>query len=262
MKKLLFILPLLFVSLLVYAQPEHKVALNGKPILFEEIDNLVIVGYDGTDLRITREGGLDTDDDQRAKGLRKISAGGKADNTGFGLNAQMATEGIVISQVGRSNGTIRVQVPNTAVVMLEQSTTKGSDVEVSGFRGELDISMHYHKVILRNVYGPTSVNSIYGSVEAVYSDGPPTRALRLHSTYSNVDLTLPANTKANLRLSTSYGDMFTDFDIDVKANMNDADLQNTGFTQTSGNGLSGTINGGGELISLTASYRNIYLRKL
>lgn len=259
MKKLILILPLLFVSMFASAQPEHKVAIAGKTVVFEEIDNLIVVGYDGTDLRINREGGHSSKDDKRAEGLRKISAAGKKDNTGFGLNSMVRDGEVVISQVGRGNGTIRVQVPNNAVVRIEQSTTKGGDIEVSGFRGDLEVSMHYHKVRLSNVYGPTSINSIYGSIEMTFSDGPPTQPLRLHSTYQNVDLTLPQNTKANLRLSTSYGDMYTDFDIDMKANMDEAGQQED---HDDSDGLTGTLNGGGELISLTASYRNIYLRKL
>lgn len=273
MKKLFYLIPLFLFSVILSGQPEHRVAITGKTVVFEEIDHLMIVGYEGTDLKIGRQGGNDDADDDRAKGLRKISAGGKTDNTGFGLNSQQRGDEVVISQVGRGDGTILVQVPNNAVVRVEQSTYKGGGLEVSNFKGELDVSMHYHKVELRNVYGPMSINTIYGGIEATFSDGPPTKAVRLHSTYQDVDVTLPQNTKANLRLSTSYGDMYTDFDLEVKANMGSAaksvdqkhkghDHDNCGDCPGDNGGLTGIINGGGALISLTASYRNIYLRKL
>lgn len=269
MKNLILPLFCLLFSFSLSAQAEHKVAVDGRTIVFEEIDNLVIIGYDGNDLKIGRQGGKDEKTDERSKGLRKISARGMQDNTGFGLNSQVRSGEVVISQIGRGEGIIQVQVPNKSVVRVEQSTHKGGDLVVSNFKGELDVSMHYHQVKLSNVYGPLSVNSIYGSITATFSEGPPTKDIRLHSTYQNVDVTLPQNAKANLRLYTGYGDMYTDFDVEVAA---DAKLTSTAQGQEGDwdnhqdgggtEGLSGTINGGGKLISLTASYKNIYLRKL
>ncbi len=263
-----FFLPLLFLcfSFMLSAQAEHRVAVSGKTIEFREIDRLIIVGHDEKDLKITREGGS-TNEDERAKGMRKISASGKTDNTGFGLSSQGFDDKVVIDQVGKGNGTIMVFIPNNAVVKVVQSTYRGGDLEVKNFKGELDVSMHYHRVRLSNAYGPLAINTIYGGIEATFSSGPPTKDLRLHSTYGNVDLTLPKNATANLRLSTSYGSMYTDFDIDVKANMAQAGAagQQSGEDHdhsNHGSGLTGTINGGGKLVSLNATYKNIYLRKL
>jgi hypothetical protein len=267
---------LCLVSVSLFAQAEHKVSVDGKTIVFEEIDHLTLVGYDGKDLKISRASGGNSNVDDRANGLRKISAGGKTDNTGFGLNSQEVNGEVVISQVGKGDGKILIQVPNSAVVRVEQSTYRGGDLSVSNFKGELDVSMHYHKAILSNVYGPLSVNTIYGSIEATFSGGPPTEDIRLHSTYQDVDLTLPNNTSADLRLNTSYGSMYTDFDLDVKANM-DEGFKKDDHNHEEGHGhcheeckggehdngwLTGSINGGGKLISVTASYKNIYLRKL
>ncbi|MEM9928378.1 MAG: DUF4097 family beta strand repeat-containing protein, partial [Bacteroidota bacterium] len=150
---------------------------------------------------------------------------------------------------------IMVYVPNDAVVKVVQSTHRGGDLQIKDFAGELDVSMHYHKVRLSNAYGPLAINTIYGSVEATFSD-IPTEDLRLHSTYGNVDISLPKSTAANLRLSTSYGSMYTDFDINVGANMKDGQHQDDDHD----GGLTGTINGGGKLIALNATYKNIYLR--
>ena len=44
-------------STLTAAQEAYSVAAGGKSIKFEEIDNLSIVGYDGSELKITRRGG-------------------------------------------------------------------------------------------------------------------------------------------------------------------------------------------------------------
>lgn len=249
------LLPLcLFCSLVLFSQAEHRVSVDGKVIEFKELDHLTIVGYDGKELKISRDTDKGDRNDERAKGMRKISASGKQDNTGFGLSAQGLDDRIVIEQVGKGEGKIIIQVPNDAVVEVVQSTWRGGNFNAKNFNGELDISMAYHKVNLTNCYGPLSINTIYGGVDATFSSGPPKEDIHLHSTYGNVDITLPNNTAANLRLKTSYGSMYTDFDLDVKANGTSQEVSNDRLT--------GTINGGGKLIALNASYKNIYLRKL
>lgn len=258
--KYLFFLLFSISPFFLFAQPEHRVEVGKKTIELQEIDRLMIIGHDGAELKINRKGG-NREVDEKNKGMRKISAGGKVDNTGFGLSAQGFDDKIVISQVGKSNGTVMIYVPNTAIVKVTQSTYRGGDLDVDNFKGELDVSMMYHRVNLSNVYGPAAVNTVYGGIEATYSSGPPTQDLHLHSTYGTVDVTLPQNVKADLRLSTNYGDMYTDFDIDVKANMKVAGKGND-HDHDHKDGLTGRLNGGGKLISLRATYRDIYLRKL
>ncbi|NJC27598.1 DUF4097 family beta strand repeat-containing protein [Neolewinella antarctica] len=254
----------LLLPLLLPAQAEHRITVTGKVIEFEEIDDLSIIGTDEKDLRISRRGGS-KEVDEKMKGMRKISADGKVDNTGFGLSAEELDGRVVISQVGKNNGTIIVHVPNSASVKVTQSTYRGDDLEVDNFKGELDVSMMYHDVNLTNVYGPLAINTVYGGIEATFSAGPPTEDLRLHSTYSTVDVSLPQTTPATLRLSTGYGAMYTDFDLDVKANMPKSDATVRRDRDDSGSknsGLTGTINGGGILINLRATYKDIYVRKL
>lgn len=274
MKYLLFTI-FAFLPFLLFSQAEHRVAVGNKVIEFHEIDNLTIMGHDEKDLKINRSGG-NRRSDERSKGLRKISAAGKQDNTGFGLASQGFDDKVVIEQIGKGNGKIVVHVPNTATVKVIQSTHRGGDLEVNNFNGELDVSMHYHKVRLTNAYGPLAVNTIYGGIEANFSAGQPKEDIRLHSTYAEVDLTLPRNTAAEVRLSTSYGSMYTDFDIATKANMKQ-EFKEEEHNHEEGHGhchdecknggdghggLTGTINGGGKLISLRATYKDIYLRQL
>lgn len=267
MKYLLFFFLFSLSPFFLFSQPEHRITVGKKTIEVREIDNLMVFGYDEADLKITRKGG-DREADEKSKGLRKISAGGKVDNTGLGLAAQDFDDKVVISQVGRGNGTIILYVPNTSVLKVVQSTYRGGGLDVDNFKGELDVSMMYHDVNMANVYGPAAVNTVYGGITATYSSGPPAQNLHLHSTYGVVDVTLPKNVKADLRLSTSYGDMYTDFDIDVKASTKQAsdederDREEGKSRDSNREGLTGSLNGGGKLISLRATYKEIYLRKL
>ena len=195
-----YILPILLFSLIpisLFAQNEHRVVnASGKTIHFKELDGLVIQGTSASELLLQREG--DHEPNERARGLRVISGSGAQDNTGMGISVTTEGNTIIVEQVGRNGGELIVTVPNSAVVEVTQSTQYGGGMEVRDFGGELDVSMMYHKVVLENVSGPTAINSVYGSIEAIF-DRAPQADLHLHSTYSSVDLALPANTPADLR---------------------------------------------------------------
>ena len=267
---MLRILLLLFLSVPLWAQQDFKLAAAGKAIEFKEIDQLTIVGVAGFEMTVEgrANGG---EEDERAAGLRRISASGLKDNTGFGLSVTESDGRILVQQVGGEGKAVTVRVPNSATVRVEQSTYRGDDLNISDFSGELDVSMMYHSVELDNVTGPVAINAVYDDIIAVW-DSPPTEEVRLHSSYSNVDVTLPAATKADLRLSSGYGNMYTDFDIQLKANTTASVSSEDRSERRERNGdwngddlrqnqLTGTINGGGPLLSLTATYNNLYIRK-
>ncbi|MEM6769078.1 MAG: hypothetical protein AAF597_00725 [Bacteroidota bacterium] len=95
--------------------------------------------------------------------------------------------------------------------------------------------------------------STYGVVEVVFAPDCRIETLDYTSEYQSVDVAIPADIAANITLNTSYGSMYSDFDYRVPASSKGVKRDGK---------LVGTINGGGVPISLTATYQNIYLRKL
>ncbi|MEM8584177.1 MAG: DUF4097 family beta strand repeat-containing protein [Bacteroidota bacterium] len=248
----LFILSLLLIGILytpLVAQSPEPYIVNAanKTVVFSEIGRLKIIGTDDQNLSVTSDGAQERD--ERAQGLRLISASGLQDNTGWGLSVVEEGNTITVSQVGQKNDEYTIKVPHSAAVQFTQSGTNGGHFRIESFDGEVDVTMMYHKVYLFDVTGPLAVNCVYGEIIAEYTERPPSGAVRLHATYADVDLTLPASTAANLTLSTSYGDMYTDFDLSVNGDGGDHGK------------LNATINGGGSLISLQSTYNDIYIRQ-
>ncbi|MEM6396122.1 MAG: DUF4097 family beta strand repeat-containing protein [Bacteroidota bacterium] len=219
-----------------------------KTVVFSEIGKLKIVGTDANEMRISGAGPRKRN--SRAEGLKLISVSGLQDNTGWGLSVTEDGNTITVEQVGKKNNEYTIELPHSAVLQYTQSTTDGSHFRIESFSGEVDVTMMYHKVYLFDVAGPVAVNCVYGDIIAEYTARPPSGDLRLHATYADVDLTLPAATAANLSLSTSYGDMYTDFDLNVDRG-----------TMNEGGKLNATINGGGKLVSLQSTYDDIFIRK-
>jgi hypothetical protein len=78
----------------------------------------------------------------------------------------------------------------------------------------------------------------------------------------NVDLTLPAVSKANLKMRTGNGGIYTDFDIQMPASSANTTTDHTGLRRIHvEKNVAGTINGGGAEFDLRSQNGNIYLRK-
>jgi len=79
-----------------------------------------------------------------------------------------------------------------------------------------------------------------------------------------VDVTLPSNLKATLKMRSDNGDIFTDFDVQLQqrpAAVSRGGGNNRGTKIEVNRALYGTVNGGGAEIELRSFNGSIYLRK-
>jgi hypothetical protein len=74
------------------------------------------------------------------------------------------------------------------------------------------------------------------------------------SVYGYADVTLPLSVKANLKMSTSYGELYAAPEFKIEN-------ERQGEMVRYDDRVTGKINGGGTDISLNSSYGKIYLRK-
>lgn len=104
-----------------------------------------------------------------------------------------------------------------------------------------------------NVAGLISARAKYGVVDAVFTTSSPRADLELYSNYGAVDLTVPAGFGLNLDVTTEYGELLTDVDIDIDT---DASTEKE-FHQR----VIGSIAGGGDKVTCKTPYGNVYLRE-
>jgi DUF4097 and DUF4098 domain-containing protein YvlB len=94
----------------------------------------------------------------------------------------------------------------------------------------------------------------------------PDKAMGFSTMNGDVDVTLPADIKANVKMKTDHGDMFTDFDIKVDASAQSPqvdDRRKSGgrYRVRFDRGTTGSINGGGPEIQFTTFNGNILIHK-
>jgi hypothetical protein len=217
------------------------------------IGRVTVEGYTGNEIIFTSND-VKREKDKRAEGLRAISGSGLEDNTGLGINVTTKGDIIAVEQLARTNSPdIKVKVPKGVIVSYDYTSQHSSNVRFMNMSNEIEVSANYNSVELENVTGPLTVKSVYGHVEALFTNdikGP----ISIISIYGYVDVTMPVTTKADLRLNTSYGEIFAspEFKIDFDTS--------TGGSRK-GDKVVGKLNGGGISMDFTCNYGKVYLRK-
>lgn len=255
MKKLIGIC--LFITILYtsHAQ-EYKFVPKNNRVAFKNIKSLNIQGHDSDEVVILIDDYTNNED--RKKGLKIIGANGLSDNSSIGLHVDNKGLGAIITQIvnsgfcGSSNE-YTVKVPSNCNIVIDQNAWEGDDLEIQNITGELEISTNYNNIHLINVTGPMAVKSVYGSIDAEFTELSSQGSISLYSVYEHIDITIPQNSKAHFNLKTQFGNIYSDLDFDVDKEKS----KNSGWT---GSKIIGSINGGGSDIILNASYSNIFLR--
>lgn len=258
MKKLsikLGLLAFLMISGLGLSAQDHTINVGNASqttLNLKEINRVKVEEYSGSTITISNSSG--TSKPSRAEGLKPLSARGE-DNTGIGLNVSENGNDITVFQAARrAKGVYKVQVPKGVKINIEHTGNwEGGKIEVYNVSSELEISGRFNSVYMENITGPALVNTVHGSIEAIFTSLSQIGPTSLVSVHSTVDVTMPANTKANINIKTPYGEAYSDMDIEFPSNED-------GMRKVSST-IKGTLNGGGVDLDLKASYSNVYLRK-
>ena len=231
----------------------YKVNKNKGKLLIN-LGQVIVEGYKGNEIVFSLEGKTPAED-KRAEGLQAVNVLGLVDNTGLGINVSEEDGILEVNPLKKiSSPSIKILVPENVIVSFKHQSQYGGKVVFRNMQNEIEIAATYNNVQLENITGPATVKSIYGNVEAVFSQnvkGP----LSIISVYGHTDVSLPKSVKANLKATTSYGEIYIspDFRIEQEKKTED-DLIHYG------NDLVGKVNGGGTDIEVRSDYSKIYLR--
>ena len=156
-----------------------------------------------------------------------------------------------------------IQVPRRT--SLEVRSTMDGAVIVDGVSGEIDINNINGPVTLKNVSGNTLVHTVNGDIEVTLARVSADKPLSFSTMNGDIDVTLPADVKANLKMKSEQGEIYSDFDINMTrqtAKSEAAEKTEQGkFRITFDKSLYGIVNGGGQEIGFNTFSGDIYIRK-
>jgi hypothetical protein len=186
-------------------------------------------------------------------GMRRLTQPG-----GFGVE-ERDNEMSVSSAFNREIN-LAVEVPTRT--KLKVSVVNGG-ITVDGVDSEIEINTVDGAIMLTNVGGSVVAHAVDGNITATVARVAPQAPMAFTSLNGDIDVTLPAAVKANLRLRSDQGDVFTDFDVQVtaSASANQTQRNGRGVRIDVNRSIYGTVNGGGPDFELRTFDGNIYVRK-
>jgi hypothetical protein len=190
-------------------------------------------------------------------GLRRIDT----DTAGLGIEEENNVMTISNNSFFGS-GNLDIQVP--VKTNLNLRTVNGGNLTVEGVEGEIEVTNTNGAVLLTNVAGSVVAHATNGKVTVSLRDITANKPMSFTSMNSNIDVTLPSTVKANLKMRSDNGEIYSDFDILLRPSATTVeDGRNRGglFRLRTDRTISGTINGGGPDFDIRTLNGNIYLRK-
>lgn len=266
MKILKYLFPIIIAALFIpipskaqdqLAVPLSKPGKPGKLTIGVVRGSISVHGYGGKQVLISYKGNDNGKSQQVTKdGLRKIS-----DNS-VGFNVSEDDNEVKVSGSSPTKQvSFDISVPRN--FNLHLSAVNGGELVVENVDGEMDLSNVNGKIILRNVGGSALVNTVNGDIQATFRSVAPDKPMAFSNLNGDIDVTLPAQTAMKAKMKSEWGDVFTDFDMDIKrtdaAKVNSSD--NGTYKVSVNNWIYGTVNGGGPEYLFKSMRGDIYIRK-
>jgi len=233
---------------------EYKLDMSSGRLIVKEVNRVEFIGHSGSGV-IFKSSGRNSRASQRAEGLKLINGLGLVDNTGLGLSIEKDGDANIVRQVSQTKSReYIIQVPKGVTVVYEHSSPYGRKVVFRDFLGEIESTTNHSGVRLENVTGPISISTVHGNIDGSFTNVNQVNPISIVSSHGDIDLSLPVNTKANLKIETSWGEIYSD--LDIKIEQKDGSMK-----RYRGNKVAGTLNGGGVDFQIKSTHGTIYLRK-
>jgi DUF4097 and DUF4098 domain-containing protein YvlB len=139
------------------------------------------------------------------------------------------------------------------------------DIVVTGVDGEIDVDDINGSVTLNNISGSAVAHALNGKLLASFTRVNQ-KAMAFSSLNGDIDVTFPADLKANVSIRSDRGDVFSDFDVQLRAAapqpvVEDGRGHGGKYRVKIDKTVHGTINGGGPEMQFTNFQGQIYIRK-
>lgn len=260
---LLLIFSVLMVPQLSRAQEQIAIPLSnpGQPGKLEISivrGSISVTGYDGQEVIIRYN--TDEDDDKNRvtqDGLRRIS------NNSAGFEATENKNTVRINGASPMREIdFEISVPRN--FSLHLSTVNSGDLTLENINGEMELSNVNGDITLQNISGSALVNTVNGDITATFNSVDGSKPMAFSNLNGDIDITLPANAKLTAKMKSEWGEVFTDFEMDVRrsdTNVKSSDSRDGVYKVSVNNWIYGNINGGGPEYLFKSMKGDIYIRK-
>lgn len=213
-----------------------------------------VEGYDGQEVGLWPEKEEADEGGTPVGGLRSIP------NPSFDVTAEEENNEVHVRADGQDFRRLRLWVPRQASLSL--TTVNGGEISVEGVHGELELTNADGEIVARRVQGSVVAHTANGGIVVDLERVAPGLPMSFSTLHGDVDVTLPASTKADLVIKSTHGEIYTDFDVRWKSQPPQVDEKRVGgrYELKFEKDVRGSINGGGPELRFQTFEGDVYLR--
>ncbi len=218
--------------------------------------SIKVVGYEGKEIVVDVETEKHSEGSTSGGGMKRIGGGGTE------VTAQ-EDENLVTINAGLSHVLrMTVKVPQD-LAELNLSAVNEGNISVSNVSGRMEINNVNGWIHLEGVSGSVVANTINGDLIVGFKTIDPKAAMAFSTLNGKVDVTFPADLKANVKLKAERGDIFSDFDVDVDKGQPNVEKkpEDHMYRINIDEWVYGKIGGGGPELMMKTTEGSVYVRK-
>jgi DUF4097 and DUF4098 domain-containing protein YvlB len=221
--------------------------------------SIIVKAYDGKQVIVeARNRNEDRERESAPGGLKRLNIS----TTGLSVEEENNEVRVSTESYARAID-VTLTVPTHSSLKLR--AVNDGDIMVTGVDGEMDVNDVNGSVTLSNVSGSAVAHALNGKVlvNFLHVNGKP---MAFSSLNGDIDVTFPADVKANLSIKSDRGDVFSDFDVQLQATapqqvVEDSRKEGGKYRVKIDKTVHGTINGGGPEYQFTNFQGSIYIRR-
>jgi DUF4097 and DUF4098 domain-containing protein YvlB len=223
---------------------------------------ITVKGYDGKEVVVEarlRGTKPSKKEDKKTEGLKRIEIA----TTGLTVEEE---DNVVSVSTGPMNRTVDLTLQVPSATSLKLGCMNDGSIVVEKVEGEIEVNNLNGSVTLTHVSGVVVAHSLNGEVLTQMDKVTPDKPMSFSTLNGDIDVTLPLDIKAKVRLETQNGAIYSDFEIGLDRNprpptVEDGRKEGGKHRIQFDKGVVGTINGGGPEIQFKTVNGNIQIRK-
>ena len=216
----------------------------GKLIVSQLAGSIDVIAYEGSEVIVKASFGNRKahykDDNDEKEGLKRIQ------NSSLKIGAEEKNNVVqIINEQWNKVTNLEIKVP--ANFSLKLATVNNGNIIVKGVKGELEISNVNGEITMEDVSGSASADTVNGDIKANFISVASGANMVFSSLNGDLDVTFPKSVKADVKLKSEQGDIFTDFEmaVDQQKAVAKTDSSANTYKVVIEQWVSGKINGGG-----------------
>ncbi|OJJ18289.1 hypothetical protein BKI52_26065 [marine bacterium AO1-C] len=232
--------------------PLSKPGKPGKLKMGITYGSIKVVGYDGKVVQVS------SDASPRSRGG---SSGGmrRIPNTSMRMTITEENNYVKISTSSHKRAKYIVKVPRKFDIKI--STVNSGTLEIENIEGEIEASNVNGSIYGKGISGSVLANTVNGRIVLKFAKVKSNTPMSFRGFNGKIDVTLPKRTKANLKIRSDQGQIYSDFDMEIDDKPVVEESKGNRRRIVVDKWVMAKINGGGPTLTFKNYNGNVYIRR-